>query len=335
MWKKRNRLIFLLVLTVFLKPLYATAFEADQREGLIVQYEQGLQTAGASVHAIYPTLKAELEIQFGWPLDFRPTVILMKDQTAFQIRAGSDFYSAYALPHQQLIVIDYTKMATRPFLFRSTLKHELTHLLLHRHIPSEGLPKWLDEGLAQWASGGIAEILMDRDVGVLRKAGLSGHLIPLQNLSSTFPDEKDALLLAYEESNSIVDYIEKEFGADALRQVLAALQAGDAIELAISKNLSISLASLQQNWARNLNDKMIWWVFLGGNLSLFLFSIAAVATVWGFIRFWFKKKNYKDDDEDGDGALDEGFAPFGMDDNHDFIDIDQLDDVDDLDHIND
>ena len=110
----------------------------------------------------YPDLKAELEETIGWKIDFKPGIVLVKDNNTFQKMSGSSLIVAYALPDQGIIVIDYSRMKTDPFTLEATIKHELCHLLLHENIGSEKLPRWLDEGVAQWASGGLADIVMEK-----------------------------------------------------------------------------------------------------------------------------------------------------------------------------
>ncbi len=315
----KNTLKVLALLALLLRPHGAQAFEVIEDQALMIHYASGLASAGKEVSNIYPAIRAELESAFGLAIDFNPTVILMNDQAAFRKQVGSDHFAAYARPQKQRIVIDYSKMATRPFNLDMTLKHELAHLLLHRHIPTDRLPKWLDEGLAQWASGGFAEILINRDGGLLRKAGLSGQLIPLKNLDHAFPEEKTALLLAYEQSKSIVSTIDENYGADALRQILTSLQGGDEIEAAFEKNLGVSVGTLEKDWQKQLKNELAWWVYLGGNLSLFLFSLAGVVTALGFVRFWIKKRNYIDDEE-------EAVLPYGVD---DFDNLDKIDEIED------
>ena len=91
--------------------------------------------------------------------------------------AGDPLVVAFAVPQRNLIVIDYSKMITHPLSLETTLKHELCHILLHEHIKTEILPRWLDEGLCQWASGGIGEIIMDQKRSRLNRAAFSREFI--------------------------------------------------------------------------------------------------------------------------------------------------------------
>lgn len=301
--KMLNVRIPLFVLFLFLGPLqlvHALEVEVEtiEHDAFIVQFQGPLQGAAQEVERSFTGMKADLETIFGWTLDFRPTVMLIKNSETFQRLAGHKLVVAYALPQKNLIVIDYSKMTTHPFSLGITLKHELVHLFLHHHIRSKKLPKWLDEGIAQWASGGIAEIIMGRDGSVLKKASLSGKIIPLGELTLTFPEEEAPLLLAYEESKDFIEYIDKEFGTKGIQEVLNHLKDGKDIDAAILKGLSMPLDTLEKRWHEKLENNMAWLTYIGGNITLFLFSITALATVYGFIRFLAKKRNYQDDEDE-------------------------------------
>lgn len=292
-------LLFILFFLCLPPSVHASAleFEHIELDALIVQFPKPLRGTAQEVVQIYPAIKTELERNLGWTLDFRPTVRLIKNNATFQRMTGHKLVVAFALPQKNIIVIDTSKMTTHPFSLAITLKHELAHLLLHHQIESKKLPKWFDEGIAQWVSGGIAEILMRRDDRILRKASLSGKLIPLDELTRTFPQEETRLLLAYEESKNFIEYIEQEFGVNGLRQVLTHLKDGENIETAIFKGLSIPLDTLEKRWHGTLENNLIWFTYIGSNLYLFLFTLVALATIYGFIRFLLKKRNYVDDEE--------------------------------------
>ena len=199
-------------------------------------------------------------------------------------------------------MIDYSKMTTDPFTLEVTLRHELTHLLLHYYISKGNLPKWLDEGVSQWVSGGIAEIMADGRRSVLKEATLSKRFIPIRALTASFPKERKSLLLAYEESKSIVEYISSEFGTGGLRKILDLLRDGDEVDTAIMKALSIPLDELERRWHNYLRKRTTWFTYLSNNIYGILFSIAALLTIYGFIRLLLRRRAYKDEDED-DGDM--------------------------------
>jgi hypothetical protein len=268
-------------------------------EHILVQYQdKNHEEAAQETIAIYPTIKAEIENTFGWSLDFRPRVIFRKDHESFQASVRNQRIVAYAVPQKNHIVFDPSMMKQSPFSIGVTLKHELSHLFLHHHIPGDNLPKWLDEGIAQWISGGVAEILAGGNDTALQQASVSRTLIPIRELRRSFPGDEKSLLLAYEESKSLVEFIVSESGPAGLRRILDDLRAGTAIEEAILKALGVSLRELEVRWRESLRSRFTWVAILSRHLYSILFFLAGLATVIGFIRFWIRKRAYKDEAEE-------------------------------------
>lgn len=304
--KKIFLLSLIALLIVLSKPLYGEQLSTLDGNGVSVLFEESLKNAAEEVTNIYPGLIAELEKTLKWKLDYRPGIILIKERKTFQKMAGSDLVVAYAVPRRRFIAIDYSRMNNTPFTLRITLKHELCHLLLHRHIQEGRLPKWLDEGIAQWVSDGFGEIIMDRSKSLLTRAVLAGNYIPVSDLAVRFPQNKQALLLAYDESKSLIEYIVSEFGVNSILSILENLKNGDKINPAIEKSISISLYELEKQWRAHLSKRFTWLIYLSNNLYLILFFLAALLTIVGFIRYMKKKRDYKDDDDDDEEEEDDG-----------------------------
>jgi hypothetical protein len=263
---------------------------------VVILFEEPLRSAAEEVADIYPGVKKELEEVLRWKLNFKPTILLLNNKDTFQKIAGSDLVVAVAIPQRNLIVIDYPKMRTRPFAIGTTLKHELCHLLLHHYIQRTNLPKWLDEGISQWVSEGIAEIIMDGRRSFLNEAILSNNYLTIDELTDGFPKDKKSLLLAYEESKSFVEYISGKFGRDAILNILKYLRDGYEVDTAVLKSLSIPLDELEKTWHSHLRTRTTWITYLTTNLYQGIFFLAALMTIYGFIRFLIKKRRYKDEE---------------------------------------
>ncbi|MBT8490924.1 MAG: hypothetical protein KJN62_07740 [Deltaproteobacteria bacterium] len=268
-----------------------------------VVFEKPLHAAAREVTTIYPDVKAELEKIFVWKLDYSPTVILIRDRKIFQRMVGSTLVAALAVPERKLIVIDYSRMTSRPFTLRTILKHELCHLLLHSHIESGKLPRWLDEGIAQWVSEGIGEIVMQRNRSVLERAMLTGTSIRLRHLEYRMPDSGNDLLLAYEESKSIVEYIRSKFGKEGILKILEHLKDGESIYTAVRKSLALSLPDLEDRWHKHVSRKVYWLSLIGNYLYEILFFFAALLSLVAYLRRLKRRRDQKDlyeepDDED-------------------------------------
>lgn len=291
-------MLSILFFLTFMHTLYAEPNKIQTKE-VIVIFEEPLETVAKDVVKIYPAVKADLVATLDWKVDVIPDVILVKDKSTLMRMVGSDIIIAFAIPGRNLIVLDTSRVYTRPFTLEATLKHELCHILLHSNIKDERLPRWLDEGVCQWASGGIAELMADDGDRALTKATISDGVISIGDLIR-FPRDEKSLLLAYEESKSIVEYIVSEYGKQGILQILEYLKEGHSIDDSIQKSFSVSTSELEIKWLAHLKRKHTWFSYLSYNIYTILFSFAAVITVYGFIRLLKKKRAYVDDDEEKD-----------------------------------
>ena len=279
-------------------PLYAEAITMRTTDANII-FEESLTGVAKEVSKEYPSIKSELTKTFKWDIDFRPDIVLVKDRRQFMDIAGSDIIVAYAVPDRNLIVLDTSRIYAKPFTLETTLKHEACHLLLHRQIEQDRLPRWLDEGICQWASGGIAELLSGEEEGIFDKAVISGSLIDIQTLAR-FPSDEKNLVLAYQESKSIVQYIVARFGSQGLLALLENMHRGDTVQEAARRTFSISLPELEKAWQSSVKRKHTWFLYFSDNIYTVIFTLTAVITVYGFIRLVKKRRAYKDEDSEED-----------------------------------
>jgi hypothetical protein len=289
---------FILLFSLFpAPPARGSEFALYSGPGVVIRYEPRMHNAAAALAAMYPRVKDDLEAKTGWSVGFTPDVMLVRENRVFLQRTGSDLVTAYAVPGQNLIVIDYAKMERTPFDLQATLEHELCHLLVHRMISSD-IPRWLDEGIAQWASGGIADIVNPGEKDILKQAVLSHRMVALRDLSSAFPSQPRELLLAYEESRSFIDFFVREYGAGKLRAVLHEMRDNKTLSEAFTKVLSTDLNVLEEKWRESLTGKYSWSAYASDHIYRLLFFAAALVTFIGYLRLRKRMKNYKDEEEE-------------------------------------
>ena len=281
-----------------LKTLQAIKAIRLQTKDVIVFFQEPLRSAAEETADIYPVVKNRLEDIFQWKINFIPTVLLIKDSQTFQRLAGSLYIVAFAIPQKNLVVIDYSQMRTHPFSIEVTLKHELCHLLLNHYIKREKLARWLNEGIAQWVSGGIGELIMSEDRSILDGAIISGKYIHIHALQERFPENRKSLILAYEESKSLVEYIINKHGKDGILMILKYLKDGDETNVAILKSLSVSIDELEKQWYNYHKRKISWITYLTSNLYGILFFLSAMILIYGFIKRFLKKRAYENDKDE-------------------------------------
>lgn len=286
----------MILFIIFPDTLHCSDHGIIRNDYVTIIFEKPLKGRAEEMAGIYPETVAELEKTIGWNLNFAPTLLLFKNSESFQRMAGTDLVAAFAVPQKLLIVIDFSRMNRDPFKFEVILKHELCHLLLHYHIDGGRLPRWLDEGVAQWTSNGMSEIIRSGNRSILNRVVLSGRYIKLRDLRDSFPREREPLTLAYEESKSLVDYINGEYGVERTLMILQHLKDGDEIEGAIKKSLSISLDELEVKWHAYLKKRITWFTFLIYNMYEILFALTALIAIYGFVRLIRKKRAYRDED---------------------------------------
>ena len=270
---------------------------------LVIVYDEGLNQTARQLLKAYPGIRQELETIFQWPLDFRPTLVLINDEKKFQQLAGHELVVAYALPKKNVVVIDYSKMNTSPFTLQTTLQHELCHLMLHDHIKDNHLPRWLDEGICQWASDGLADIIMDSKRALLPAAILSDTYLELAKLAHQFPRDKNALILAYEQSKSVVEYMSREYGQQGILDLLGLLRQGYDFESAFKMRFAITFDTFEDQWRGYLKENIGWFTYLSTHLYEFLFVSAALLTVLGFVRKIIRQRAYSAQEDDDDEII--------------------------------
>ncbi len=126
------------------------------------------------------------------------------------------------------------------------LSHEMVHIVVGQvtNNPFNTPPPWLDEGLATY----YQEVQDPRFKPALQNAVKSGQLIPIKALNSSFPDDPTQALLSYAESQSIVDFIINQKGAEKMAALLNAFKGGVSYEQAVETAFGISIDQLDTQW---------------------------------------------------------------------------------------
>ncbi len=291
-----NLLLFLFLLPG--SPSEGTSFRTTtlQASPFSLEYSKGAERSANEALQLIPDLIREIRNDLEWEYNTPGTIMLIGD-SEFSKVIRNQRITAVALPERSLIIMDITKTAPDPFLFRSTLKHEMVHLLLHQHIRKDLLPRWLNEGVSQMLSDGVSEILFQRKGNILRQARLSKRLIRLSGLNSAFA-RPETILLAYEESKSLVEYIERATGKGTVKRILHKMGEGKRTEEAIYDITGKTLYKIEQDWIRSIGRKDSILSYLSNSFVTILFAVGALLAAFGFIRMLVRKRRYRDEDDD-------------------------------------
>ena len=296
------KLFPLLFLLIFSTTVQAKEWRTIQSSEVTILHPPALIAVAEETAVSYPEIKSQLENSLGLEVNFSPVIVLEGSHESFLELSGHPLVVGFAVPERLLIVIDYTRVSKDPFSLESITKHELCHLLLHNYIDEGRLPKWFDEGVAQWVSGGLADIVM-ADHSRLDRTVASGRYIRLKDLENRFPGEEELLMLAYEESKSIVNYIVRQYGPEGLLNVIYLLKSGNGIGGAVLNSFSISFDELEKNWYSALEKNATWMVLFINHLYEFLFFFASISLVIAYMRILIKKRALKEEDDTSEGEF--------------------------------
>jgi len=294
----------LLILLLFLSLLPGSTSEGTSLRTTTIkaspfnlEYADGAERAAREALRLIPDLIGEIRNDLEWEYSTTGTIMLMST-SEFRKVIRNQRITAVALPERSLIIMDTTKTAHDPFLFRSTLKHEMIHMILHQHIRNGLLPRWLNEGVSQMLSDGVSEILFQRKGKILRQTWLSKRLIRLPGLESAF-GRPETMLLAYEESKSLVEYIERASGKGTVKRILHKMGEGKGAEEAVYSITGKTLYEIEGDWIKSIGRKDSILSYLSNSFVTILFALGALLTVLGFIRMLIRKSRYRDEDDDG------------------------------------
>ncbi len=273
-------------------------FREIKSQTVTVRFEEGLNRAAEEILESIPSIQDELHLKLGLNSDFPAVIVLYKNNRNFKKNTNSDMISAFAIPERKLIVIDYSKTLLHPLNLRLIVIHEMCHLVLSHHISRRNLPKWLNEGISQWVSGGASEIISPASINILKRAFISGNTLPFDRLFRTFPSDRNGFILSYEQSRSIVEYIEQTYGNGSVQRIISKLAGGTEFHEAIGEELSADFTTLEREWKGKMTLRYTWIIYLSNNIYWILFVAGALLTVFAFIRLRKRIRDYKDDDED-------------------------------------
>jgi hypothetical protein len=129
---------------------------------------------------------------------------------------------------------------------QTAMTHELTHNVVGQLIfnPYSDLPVWLNEGLAMYAQGSLTA----QFTGPLSKAIKNQALISVRTISSPFSANGDKANLSYAESFTLVDYLQKIYGAEKMQALLQVFIQGSNYDDAFKKVYGFDLDGLNAKW---------------------------------------------------------------------------------------
>ena len=182
---------------------------------------------------------------------------------------GQNWVGGYADPALGSIVVALPPEIGQPLEIQRLIPHEVAHILLYRFMGAEFdyLPAWLNEGIASQM-----EIfsLPEYDLA-LDRAYEARELIPITNLCETIPPDEELALLAYAQSDSLIEYIQGEYGLPGLQALIFAYDQGVSCEQGVEMALGITIQELEKEWSIDRFNR--------GTLQVLIYTLTAVLII--------------------------------------------------------
>ena len=186
-----------------------------------------------------------------------------------------------AYPSEGLILLTFAA----PFSFdrpdmAQVLIHELSHVALQRAVGDRPLPRWFTEGVAIHEAG---ERSLSR-LRVLWEGTLRKQLLPLEELSNSFPQRADDVNVAYAQSADMVAHLlDGKDDQVRFQRLLQLLRQGQEFSLAIEQAYGVSLHYIEREWRNSLLRSYGRFPSMLTGLSA-IWGVTAILLFFGYLR---------------------------------------------------
>lgn len=247
--------------------------------------QAALDTARVSLEEINVELRAPLPESIDiYIYDTQPNL------DAAMVLAGRDWVGGQAHPELGIVVTAIPDDGFYTSRMDRYIPHEITHLLVYQAATPQGyayVPEWLDEGLAT-----ANERLPTPEFELaLDKARTETGFIPLEDLCVPFSPDMQTAQLSYAQSGSMVRFIRQRYGAQGIRNLIAAYANGASCASGVEEALGITLHELDAAWRASLEPEPdtlspwgAWFDSNGMYVLLWLVSMLVAAPMIGRLR---------------------------------------------------
>lgn len=165
-----------------------------------------------------------------------------------------------------------------------TLAHELNHAALRRYVQDNYVPHWFYEGLAMLATDDWGQGRSE----TIARAAMSGHLLQLDELDPAFGKTGALVDLAYSQSVYFVTWLDKTYGDEAMKTLIAEVASGKSFDDAFIKAFGRSQKAAFSVWYQNMSRHQSILASIFSKDGLF-FLISVFAAIGLCIALWRKR----------------------------------------------
>ena len=141
------------------------------------------------------------------------------------------------------------------------------------------MPRWFNEGYATWAAG---ELDLEGEWR-LRVAFATRSAPPLDSLELAWPRNTEDARIAYLLSASVVNYLVRASGVDALEQFIRQWRSTQSMDQALAATYGMSVDQLEKYWIRDVR-KRYGWLAVVTQSAVFMAAASVVLLILFAIR---------------------------------------------------
>lgn len=260
-------------------------------------------------------------------LEYRPEIHIVDNQSEFDsLISGKfpDWGAAAAIPALRKIVIKsrYHFNVNRPL--PELLAHEYSHLALAGRTGFYLAPRWFDEGLAMK----VSQEWTWSDNLAMSKAAVFRQSLSLDTIEYVNRFGEGPAHVAYATSFLAVNYLYKQYGADAVNRMLDQIAQGRSIDSALMAATGSNYADFENEFRVYLDGRFNATSLLADTMYFWL-ALAFVLILGGYLQWrrrrayykkWEREEKYESKDFD-----------YGDPDQPEKTDSDEFEDPDDFD----
>ena len=184
-------------------------------------------------------------------------IFITPSQQAFDQIVGKNipkWTDGLAAPMNHAIILKSPKWNTPDMDINPIAIHELVHIMLDRATKGNPIPRWFNEGLAVYYSGEKSYASST----LVSKALVTNSLISLSDIDDVLSFHRDKAQLAYQQSYLAVSYLFRNYGNEAVRDIIYQLGEGNNLNQAFIKVMGLDSWEFEQAWLQYIKKQYRW-----------------------------------------------------------------------------
>ncbi|MFC1879359.1 peptidase MA family metallohydrolase [Chloroflexota bacterium] len=221
------------------------------RNGVTLQWYSGDQSFGNELHNIATDILGRIENEMRLKVsdEIQITVYPTAEDVREALLVATEWTGGVAFPDHNSMIIGIGPYELDWAV--SIIPHEINHLVvgaLTFNCYGVRFPTWLIEGLAEISEAPQTQEQLDIVISSIE----DGSLPSLNTLVGRFSAYGNSARLSYLQSKVVVQFLIDEYGADKLADLLAVMQAGVRIDLALEQVYGFDTQGLDAVWRSSL-----------------------------------------------------------------------------------